>query len=158
MMRMGWCFVGLAMFAATSASATTFPTSGTYAASIYVNQANPSYACWDGAGATYAGVLNYGGLDDNHAGLRVPLGAKDAVSIQTLTAKAGLGTLTPSGTFTWKIVASYGAPRTVTGTWSAKLTVIDTVSFVADIMEYYNGNACTEGLNVSLTRVGPHQN
>lgn len=152
-MRMGWWFAGLAMLAATSASATTYPTSGAYAAYIYVSSTSGP-GCFDSAGMSYAGVLNYGGLDDNHAGLRVPL--RGEVSIQALTAKAGIGTLTPSGTFTWKIETGQGGQST-SGTWSAQLSVVDSVSFVASITEHYNGNACTEGLTVSLTRVGPHQ-
>ena len=153
MMRTGLYFAGGAILAATSAAATDLPKSGAYAASIYVSGAGNG--CVDYAGTTYAGVLNYGGVDDNHAGLRVPLGASGVVSIQALTAKAGVGTLAPSGTFTWKITSGQGG-QSYSGTWSARLSVVDSVSFVADITEHYNG-ICTEDLTVSLTRVGPHQ-
>lgn len=154
MVRVGWFFAAMAMLTATSASATTYPQPGAYAASIYVASTAGS-GCLDSMGTIYAGVLNYGGLDDNHGGLRVPLGAQGVVSVQALTVKTGLGTLTPSGTFSWKI-SNGQSGQTIPGDWSAKLAVVDTVSFVAHITEHYN-NGCTESLTVSLTRVGPQQ-
>jgi len=152
---MGWFFAGVAMVAATSAPAATLPQPGTYAANIWVGSST-SYACWDQPDAIYGGVLNYGGLGSDHAGLRVPLGNKGVVSVQTLTAKNGIGTLTPKGTFTWKVTGANGT-KTTSGTWSAKIKVVDNVSFTADITEHYIGDLCTEGLVLSLTRLGPQQ-
>ncbi len=154
-MRMGWSFAGVMVLAATSASATDLPKSGTYAAAVYVNDAGAG--CADSPYATYDGFLNYGGIGYAHAGLRVPIGPQGYISVQALTATAGLGTLTPSGTFTWKISDGQGGGQTFSGTWSATLAVVDTVSFVAHITEKYN-NICTEHLTVALTRVGAHQN
>jgi len=114
MTRVGWFFAAAALVAATSASATTYPGPGTYAASVYVSQTTGS-DCLDYYGLSFTGVLNYGGLDDDRAGLRLPLGDERDVSIQTLTTKSGIGTLTPSGTFIWKV----GGFQPFTGTWSA---------------------------------------
>ena len=140
---------------ATAESPLTPPKAGVYAANILIQSASGG-GCIDTTGANFAGVLNYAGLSGTQFAVRSPIVQPGAgvVSTQILKVTSGVGTTSPSGTFTWK-GAGVGLSWNLSGTFSATLTEIDAFSFVAQVTEHYtNGSACTENQLIAFTRTG----
>jgi hypothetical protein len=128
----------------------TAPMAGTYVADVFIQSATGP-DCLDTPGNYLAGVVNYSGLSATTIGIRVPDVRTDVavISLQALKITNGAGTLTPSGTFTWK-GAGIGANWDLTGTFSASLTEVDGFSFATKVTETYSG--CTEVQLISLIR------
>jgi len=82
--------------------------------------------------------------------VRVPVsGNVGIVSILIFTVTSGIGTTTPSGTFTWQIRGQQIADAS--GTFSAKLTEIDQYSFIVSMKENYSNFSETQ--TISLTKL-----
>ena len=153
------CFSCLAATAAWGSQTPIAPTVGTYAANIYIQTATGE-SCLDAPGRNFSGVLVYGGLSATQMWIRIPqVGSTTGmVSTQVLTVTTGAGTTSPGGKFSWK-GQGVGPGWSLTGTFTASITPIDTHSFVLNLSERYlnGGYNCTEAPVLAVTRVGAKQ-
>jgi len=142
--------IGILIWSGPGAAAIA-PSSGTYAAGIYVISAAGS-GCFDSAGAYYTGVVQYGGIAARTIYLNVPYPQNYDVSAQTLSVTSGVGTVHPSGKFTWAFQGRLQS--SVNGTFNSTLVEINANKFVAEVDESYPN--CQEGVSISLIKTGPH--
>jgi hypothetical protein len=131
----------------------TPPEPGTYTASILVTEVE-GYECLDQKGDKYTGTLQYDGIKATKATLRKPYLYDDKYYITklSLTITRGVGTLSPSGTFSLHLTVPF--VLTVTGTFRAKLIFSDAKAFTEKLTVTATNISCTEGFEIALMRTG----
>jgi hypothetical protein len=146
--------VALAAFlAASSASGATPPQPGRYTADIVVTEVHGA-ECLDQTGDKYHGVLVYGGINATKATLRKPVLVDKVHLIEhlTLTITSGIGTLSPSGTFSLEVASPLDLK--VSGTFEAKLIFSDAEAFTERLTVMAPSVDCTEAFDIALVRSG----
>lgn len=133
----------------------TAPVSGSYLAMLYVPSAEGT-GCVMGSSSQLFAEVSYGGLSSRTFYIKSPYAGSNGqvVSVQTMTVTSGLGSLTPSGTFTW---TGYGAYNwNVSGTFTTSIQEVGAHAFMLNLTESYSN--CNENQSLSLVRMGVDNN
>jgi len=139
-----------ALIAASSAWGATAPAPGKYLAHVVVAEAN-SALCPNPKGDHFHGILQYRGLNAKQVTLRAPAVYDDTDVIErlTLTITSGVGSPSPSGTFSLLLTP---IDLEATGTFDAKLTFSDADAFTARVTVTAPSIGCTEVFRIGLVR------